>query len=54
MLVYEADASKDGPFAPELTAFIEDILRHFHAPSASIGIVQGDKTYIKVRSRLSI
>ena len=42
-------ASDDGPFTEELSKFIEEVRSHFHLPSISIGIVEGDQTYLKVR-----
>lgn len=40
---------ENGPFTEELNKFIEGVQCHFHLPSVSIGIVDGDQTYLKVK-----
>ncbi|KAK2592732.1 hypothetical protein QQS21_009575 [Conoideocrella luteorostrata] len=42
-------ANGDGqtPFTGDFETFVDHVLQHFHVPSVSIGIVDGDKTHLK-------
>lgn len=36
------------PLSPELDTLIEETLKHFHVPSLSIAVIDGDETFAKV------
>lgn len=50
--LFEGDGPMAGrgrnPFTDDLKSFIDHVMRHYHVPSLSIGIVDGDETFINV------
>lgn len=36
------------PFTEEFQAYVEELRQHFHVPSISIGVINGDKCYLQV------